>query len=51
MTVTALPARVGSPLNGGYGPAQAAKEAMTRDLSWGASARAYADLYQSARAG
>jgi NAD(P)-dependent dehydrogenase (short-subunit alcohol dehydrogenase family) len=33
MTVTALPARMGSPLNGGYGPAQAAKEAMTRDLS------------------
>jgi NAD(P)-dependent dehydrogenase (short-subunit alcohol dehydrogenase family) len=33
MTVTALPARTGSPLNGGYGPAHAAKEAMTRDLS------------------
>lgn len=33
MTVTALPARTGSPLNGGYGPAQAAKEALTRDLS------------------
>jgi NAD(P)-dependent dehydrogenase (short-subunit alcohol dehydrogenase family) len=33
MTVTALPARMGSRLNGGYGPAQAAKEAMTRDLS------------------
>jgi NAD(P)-dependent dehydrogenase (short-subunit alcohol dehydrogenase family) len=33
MTVTALPARLGSPLNGGYGPAQAAKEAITRDLS------------------
>jgi NAD(P)-dependent dehydrogenase (short-subunit alcohol dehydrogenase family) len=33
MTLSALPARVGSPLNGGYGPAQAAKEAMTRDLS------------------
>jgi NAD(P)-dependent dehydrogenase (short-subunit alcohol dehydrogenase family) len=33
MTVTALPARMGSPLNGGYGPAQAAKEALTRDLS------------------
>ncbi|MFF3562024.1 SDR family NAD(P)-dependent oxidoreductase [Streptomyces sp. NPDC002574] len=34
MTVTALPARMGSPLNGGYGPAQAAKEALTRDLSY-----------------
>jgi NAD(P)-dependent dehydrogenase (short-subunit alcohol dehydrogenase family) len=33
MTVTALPARTGSRLNGGYGPAMAAKEAMTRDLS------------------
>ena len=33
MTVTALPARRGSRLNGGYGPAQAAKEALTRDLS------------------
>jgi NAD(P)-dependent dehydrogenase (short-subunit alcohol dehydrogenase family) len=33
MTVSALPARMGSPLNGGYGPAQAAKEALTRDLS------------------
>jgi NAD(P)-dependent dehydrogenase (short-subunit alcohol dehydrogenase family) len=33
MTVTALPARMGSRLNGGYGPAQAAKEALTRDLS------------------
>lgn len=33
MTVTALPARKGSLLNGGYGPAQAAKEALTRDLS------------------
>lgn len=33
MTVTALPARMGTRLNGGYGPAQAAKEAMTRDLS------------------
>lgn len=34
MTVTALPARAGTPLNGGYGPAQAAKEALTRDLSY-----------------
>jgi NAD(P)-dependent dehydrogenase (short-subunit alcohol dehydrogenase family) len=34
MTVTALPSRMGTPLNGGYGPAQAAKEAMTRDLSY-----------------
>jgi NAD(P)-dependent dehydrogenase (short-subunit alcohol dehydrogenase family) len=33
MTVTALPARTGSRLNGGYGPAHAAKEALTRDLS------------------
>jgi NAD(P)-dependent dehydrogenase (short-subunit alcohol dehydrogenase family) len=33
MTVTALPSRVGTRLNGGYGPAQAAKEALTRDLS------------------
>ena len=33
MTVTALPARMGSPLNGGYGSAHAAKEALTRDLS------------------
>jgi len=33
MTVTALPARSGSRLNGGYGAAQAAKEALTRDFS------------------
>jgi NAD(P)-dependent dehydrogenase (short-subunit alcohol dehydrogenase family) len=33
MTVTALPGRTGTPLNGGYGPAHAAKEALTRDLS------------------
>jgi NAD(P)-dependent dehydrogenase (short-subunit alcohol dehydrogenase family) len=33
MTVTALPSRRGTPLNGGYGAAQAAKEALTRDLS------------------
>jgi NAD(P)-dependent dehydrogenase (short-subunit alcohol dehydrogenase family) len=33
MTVTALPSRKGTPLNGGYGAAQAAKEALTRDLS------------------
>ena len=33
MTVTALPARTATPLNGGYGPATAAKEALTRDLS------------------
>src|SRR5215472_8223570 len=33
MTVTALHARMGIPLVGGYGPAQAAKEALTRDLS------------------
>ncbi len=33
MTVTTLHARTGIPLVGGYGPAQAAKEALTRDLS------------------
>lgn len=33
MTLSALPARTGTRLNGGYGPAQAAKEAMVRDLS------------------
>ena len=33
MTVTALPARTGTKLNGGYGAANAAKEALTRDLS------------------
>ena len=33
MTVTALPSRMGTRSNGGYGPAQAPKEAMTRDLS------------------
>jgi NAD(P)-dependent dehydrogenase (short-subunit alcohol dehydrogenase family) len=33
MTVTALPSRKGTPLNGGYGAAMAAKEALTRDLS------------------
>jgi NAD(P)-dependent dehydrogenase (short-subunit alcohol dehydrogenase family) len=33
MTVTALPSRSGTRLNGGYGAAQAAKEALTRDLS------------------
>src|SRR5260221_988090 len=33
MTITALPARMGSRLNGGYGSAHAAKEALTRDLS------------------
>jgi NAD(P)-dependent dehydrogenase (short-subunit alcohol dehydrogenase family) len=33
MTVTALPSRTGTPLVGGYGPAQAAKEALTRELS------------------
>lgn len=32
MTVIAPPARLGTP-NGGYGPAQAAKEALTRYLS------------------
>ena len=33
MTVTATHARMGIPLVGGYGPAMAAKEALTRDLS------------------
>jgi NAD(P)-dependent dehydrogenase (short-subunit alcohol dehydrogenase family) len=33
MTVTAIPSRTGFPLQGGYGPAQAAKEAITRSLS------------------
>jgi NAD(P)-dependent dehydrogenase (short-subunit alcohol dehydrogenase family) len=33
MTVTGFPGRTGTRLNGGYGPAQAAKEALTRDLS------------------
>ncbi len=33
MTLTAFPARRGTPNNGGYGAAQAAKEALTRDLS------------------
>ena len=33
MTVTTLHSRQGFPLAGGYGPAQAAKEALTRDLS------------------
>ncbi len=33
MTVTTLQSRTGSPLVGGYGPAMAAKEALTRDLS------------------
>jgi NAD(P)-dependent dehydrogenase (short-subunit alcohol dehydrogenase family) len=33
LSVSALPARMGSRLNGGYGPAMAAKEALTRDLS------------------
>jgi NAD(P)-dependent dehydrogenase (short-subunit alcohol dehydrogenase family) len=33
MTVSALHSRIGLPLVGGYGPAQAAKEALTRHLS------------------
>jgi NAD(P)-dependent dehydrogenase (short-subunit alcohol dehydrogenase family) len=33
MTVTGLPGRIGTTLNGGYGSAQAAKDALTRDLS------------------
>ena len=33
MTITSIPAREGTTLNGGYGSAHAAKEALTRDLS------------------
>jgi len=33
MTITSIPAREGTTLNGGYGPAHAAKDALTRDLS------------------
>jgi NAD(P)-dependent dehydrogenase (short-subunit alcohol dehydrogenase family) len=33
MTVTTSHGRTGTPLVGGYGPAQAAKDALTRDLS------------------
>ena len=33
MTITTLHSRTGLPAVGGYGPAQAAKEALTRDLS------------------
>jgi NAD(P)-dependent dehydrogenase (short-subunit alcohol dehydrogenase family) len=33
MTLSGIPARLGTPTNGGYGPAQAAKEQLTRDLS------------------
>lgn len=33
MTVSALPARMGTRMNGGYGASSAAKEALTRDLS------------------
>jgi NAD(P)-dependent dehydrogenase (short-subunit alcohol dehydrogenase family) len=33
MRVTAIPSRAGFPLQGGYGPAQAAMEALTRSLS------------------
>lgn len=33
MTITALHSRTGIPLVGGYGPAQASKEALTRGLS------------------
>ena len=33
MTVTAIPSRTGTPLQGGYPPTMAAKEALTRDLS------------------
>jgi NAD(P)-dependent dehydrogenase (short-subunit alcohol dehydrogenase family) len=34
MTVSALPGRAGTRLNGGYGAAQAAKDQLTRDLSF-----------------
>jgi len=33
MTVTSIPSRTGTPLQGGYPPAMAAQEALTRDLS------------------
>jgi NAD(P)-dependent dehydrogenase (short-subunit alcohol dehydrogenase family) len=33
MTITALPSRTGTPFVGGYSPAMAAKEALTRSLS------------------
>jgi NAD(P)-dependent dehydrogenase (short-subunit alcohol dehydrogenase family) len=33
MTVTSIPSRTGTPFQGGYPPAMAAKEALTRDLS------------------
>jgi len=33
MTVTSIPSRTGTPLQGGYPPAMAAKDALTRDLS------------------
>src|SRR5207244_3466979 len=33
MTVTTLQSRTGNPMVGGYGPAMAAKAALTRDLS------------------
>jgi NAD(P)-dependent dehydrogenase (short-subunit alcohol dehydrogenase family) len=33
MTVTSIPSRTGTSLQGGYPPAMAAKEALTRDLS------------------
>jgi NAD(P)-dependent dehydrogenase (short-subunit alcohol dehydrogenase family) len=33
MTVSAIPSRAGFPFQGGYGPAQAAKEALTRSMS------------------
>jgi NAD(P)-dependent dehydrogenase (short-subunit alcohol dehydrogenase family) len=33
MTISSIPGRAGTPLNGGYGAAMAAKEALTRDLS------------------
>ena len=42
MTVTALHSRTGIPLVGGYGPAMAAKEALTRDFPPSSRPRAFA---------
>jgi hypothetical protein len=41
MTVTSIPARTGTLLQGGYPPAMAAKEALTRDLSAELAPRAF----------
>jgi hypothetical protein len=42
MTVTALHSRTGLPLVGGYGPAQAVKESLTRSFSPSSPHRAFA---------